>query len=688
VPIRQGTKAPSDADWLKRVYNAQDFTEQDNIGVKNGAQSGWRVDVDCDCVEAATIAHELLPKTRVHGRAGRRHAHHWFIAEGTASEAFKDLDGKMLVEIRSTGGQTVVPPSKHPSGEGLEWENATGEKTLTKDELRDAVRLIAVGALVARHWPQGSRHHLCGALGGFLARAGVEPVHIGRLVGAITIAAGEGTSWAEENARYARDSAEKHARGDKTTGGPTLKEILGDDALERLNTWFGRTDDDALDALNTEHFVVQIGKDMVVGTETADSVLFQPFTNFEQRYYNRFIGRKKLGRAWLEHPGRRTFRQIVFAPPPVAADPRDYNLWRGFAVQPDTDPNPEDRCPRYLEHVREVIANGVPAHAEYILDLLAVTVQQPGVPTGKALALRGGQGVGKSVMLRGFGQLFGRHFVTVSSRKHITGDFNAHLSGRVVVFADEAVWGGNRQDIGTLKRLVTERTIVIERKGLDVVEERNCIHLFMATNDQWIWPAGAQERRGVILDVTVKRSPAYFDKLWTEVDDPKAQRALLGYLLARDVSAGRWRGMLDTDALQHQQYLTSNDLQQWWMMKLDDGAVGPDATWPAFLATADAYDDFLRDWGPRARTYLSRYEFARQWRALLPTQTTSETRRVQRNFAAYGPPIWKLQACRGLVLPSLALCRQFFDRLKGTATPWPETDAAAPLLQTEEGEDL
>src|SRR5690606_41847889 len=135
-------------------------------------------------------------------------------------------------------------------------------------------------------------------------------------------------------------------------------------------------------------------------------------------------------------------------------------------------------------------------------DLLADCVKRPGDPVGESLALSGRQGRGNSIWVAAFGAQFGRHFLAVSYRAGIVGRSNAHLSGKVVVFADEAIWCGNKSDIGTLKHLVTQRTITIERKGIDTVTELNCIHLFLATNEDWVWPAGATERRGVILDVT------------------------------------------------------------------------------------------------------------------------------------------------------------------------------------------
>lgn len=676
VPLVGGAKRPDDDGWLKRTYTPDDFPPGCNFGVKNGAPSRWRVDVDLDAPEAVRAGQALLPLTGlIHGRPGKPSSHYWFTTPNAKSEQFKDLDNSVLLEIRSTGGQTVVPPSLHPSGEPITWVSERAPMELDVDELRRAVVTVAITALIARHWPSGGRHVAAGHLGGFLARCGFSAEQCERIVRTVCVIRQE-QAWADDNGRFARESAEKHARGEKTTGAPSLKESFehGDEIVARIYQWIGREGDDQIDQLNAEHFVAQLGKDMVVATE-GDPIVFQTFTNFEQRYYNVYAGKKKLGKFWLEHPRRRSFRQVVFAPPPLVADPRDYNLWRGFAVVPDPSLGIAG-CARFLEHLREVICDGIADHAEYVLDLLAVTVQQPGTPTGKALALRGPQGVGKSLFVNAFGRLFGRHFTTVSSRKHITGDFNAHLSGRVVVFADEAIWGGNRQDVGTLKRLITERTIIIERKGVDAHEERNCIHLFMATNEDWIFPAGDQERRGVILDVMRKMPRAYFNALVEEIESPSFAPSLLALLQARDISSGRWRERLDTQGLRDQQDLTADLPRQWWRMKLDEGVLGGEPHWPAQIDTEWCYQNYLDEMGTQRGAGYShrgtRMEFVKKLKTFLPTGTEMRRRLVEVNVATYGPPVYKHLPRRVIVLPSLDACRHFYDRMTGTRSAWEE----------------
>jgi putative methionine-R-sulfoxide reductase with GAF domain len=60
---------------------------------------------------------------------------------------------------------------------------------------------------------------------------------------------------------------------------------------------------------------------------------------------------------------------------------------------------------------------------------------------------------------------------------------------------------GDKAGESVLKALITEPVISIERKGFDVVQVRNCLHIIIASNSDWVVPAVADERRFCVLDV-------------------------------------------------------------------------------------------------------------------------------------------------------------------------------------------
>jgi hypothetical protein len=222
IPIPLGRKGPKSKGWQKlRLDEAglrQAFGQEPrNIGLLLGEPSGGLVDVDLDCPEAIRLAPEFLPPTaRRSGRAGKPESHWWYVCQGATSKKFQDPGGGMLVELRSTGGQTVVPPSVHPEGERYVWHEEGPPAAADAEALENAVRHLAAASLLAGNWPgQGSRHKAALAVAGLLLRGGLDLELVKKLVGAAARAAGD--EEVEDRMRAVETTAERVRAGETAT---------------------------------------------------------------------------------------------------------------------------------------------------------------------------------------------------------------------------------------------------------------------------------------------------------------------------------------------------------------------------------------------------------------------------------------------------------------------------------------
>ena len=127
VPIPYRKKKPVIKQWQKLRITEETAPKhfngaQQNVGVILGAASGNLVDVDLDCPEALALASWFLPQTESEfGRASKRRSHLLYTSAVPKVIQFEDPVGAvdangevkaaMLVELRSTGGQTVFPGS-------------------------------------------------------------------------------------------------------------------------------------------------------------------------------------------------------------------------------------------------------------------------------------------------------------------------------------------------------------------------------------------------------------------------------------------------------------------------------------------------------------------------------------------------------------------------------------------------
>lgn len=151
VPIPYRSKRPDRKHWEQMRLTADElpshFTgKEQNIGILLGEPSGWLIDVDLDHPRAVEIAGQYLPPTpAIFGRESKRRSH-WIYRSAcpAVTRKLRSRSAGMIVEFRSTGCQTVFPPSTHESGELIEWEDPTAEPaTVDPNELLTACEALA-----------------------------------------------------------------------------------------------------------------------------------------------------------------------------------------------------------------------------------------------------------------------------------------------------------------------------------------------------------------------------------------------------------------------------------------------------------------------------------------------------------------------------------------------------------------
>jgi hypothetical protein len=225
VPVRFRTKQPMVPNWPSfrpdRDALGQHFGgELVNVGVLLGEPSGGLVDVDLDCPEALDLAPRLLPPTTsVFGRPGRPASHRLYFADDAVTARYNepataDTRSTTLVELRSTGCQTVFPPSVHPSGEPITWDGAelaTPARVAAAGLSAAVARLAAAVLLVRRGWAADDACRF--VLGDVAAPAQPDPETIAAVNGWIgtarapmpTFGRAAASSFSEAAARYNAD---------------------------------------------------------------------------------------------------------------------------------------------------------------------------------------------------------------------------------------------------------------------------------------------------------------------------------------------------------------------------------------------------------------------------------------------------------------------------------------------------
>jgi hypothetical protein len=170
------------------------------------------------------------------------------------------------------------------------------------------------------------------------------------------------------------------------------------------------------------------------------------------------------------------------------------------------------------------------------------------------------------------GTLIGPHYLLVSEPRYITGQFNSHMASLLMLHADEAFWAGDKRGEGRLKDIITGDTQPIEFKGLDPIQVKNFIRLFVTGNHDWLVPAGMMERRFAVFDVgdAQIQNSDYFGAIEKEMSEG-GREALLWWLLHFDLTQVNLRRVPKTAALLEQQIESSSPLEGWWFDTLRRG---------------------------------------------------------------------------------------------------------------------
>jgi hypothetical protein len=421
---------------------------------------------------------------------------------------------------------------------------------------------------------------------------------------------------------------------------------------------------------------------------------------------NAIVKRKPLFEAWMQWERRRSYSQMVFRPVPglVAGelslpDENVLNLYQGLAIQPK-----EGDCSKMIEHIREIWCGGNAELFDYVMGWLARLFQYPDERGRTVLLLQSGQGTGKNIIIDELVRAFGDHAVVCVKPADLVGKFNAHLATSVLVFANEAIWGGDKTQEGSLKSLVNDEEMFVEQKRIPKYRVLNRTHLIMASNNDWAAPIDFDDRRFVVLEVSEARKGdhAYFEALAEEIQGGGTE-ALIHHLLHRDISGFNPRELPKTGPQEAKLLAKIRGLDsvgQWWFECLESGEIMTDfghgltsvvsgtGAWDEatiMVAKDRLYQSYL-DSARRTRGHVfDKTQFGKRIRDLLGHKlrdikivATSLSPWHAANSATLESGK-KEKRVNGYAIPALAECREVLEKKMGQPGPWHEEDADAGM---------
>lgn len=289
-----------------------------------------------------------------------------------------------------------------------------------------------------------------------------------------------------------------------------------------------------------------------------------------------------LAQWWKTAPERKDYDGVTFEPVPVGGSySREvqkgsttyFNLFGGWPIKPE----PGD-CDLIEWHLREAICGGQDVEYQYLLDWLAHLFQFPAEKPNVAVVLRGGKGVGKTLIMSRLVQALGNMGTVIANARQLTGDFNSHLRNKLLGVVEESFWAGSKNDEGPLKHLISDERTTFEKKGIEAEDGRSFIRLILITNNTWAAPASEDERRFFIPSVgdaakqRQREEGNFFERLSRQLDGG-GLHALVHQLMQRRIKKRDVRYPPDTEGLVQQKLLSLSGPKAWLYDSLRAGAL-------------------------------------------------------------------------------------------------------------------
>ena len=227
---------------------------------------------------------------------------------------------------------------------------------------------------------------------------------------------------------------------------------------------------------------------------------------------------------------------------------------------------------RMLWHIKHIICDEDATLYEYVLSWVADILQNPGRKSEVCLLLQGEEGAGKNILVEILKLLIGsKYCFDTYDIKDITGGFNVHLSGKMLVVGDELVGYAGFKKSDFVKGMITSPYINITKKGVDTVQETSYHRYIFTTNNFVTLSISNKDRRICVIGVSSAKLGdfEYFRLVREEMDSTDNIKLLYDFLMKRDLSTWNFRKAPVTKLKQDMVISQLDDIFHWFVEFVD-----------------------------------------------------------------------------------------------------------------------
>ncbi|MCX7208174.1 MAG: DUF5906 domain-containing protein [Proteobacteria bacterium] len=203
---------------------------------------------------------------------------------------------------------------------------------------------------------------------------------------------------------------------------------------------------------------------------------------------------------WQENPLRKMINaeNLVFDPTQTVNLETHVNLFAGISLKPVFDEDLADPIIGLAMH----LCNHDAKVYHWLMQWLALPLQKLGSKMDSSVLMFGEkQGTGKSLFFEGVIKAIYSEYATTIGQHQLDSQFTAWQSRRLFVLAEEVVGRAEKYShIGTIKHLVTGRTVRINEKNMPEREEANYSNIVFLSNEVQPLHLELDDRRFMVIE--------------------------------------------------------------------------------------------------------------------------------------------------------------------------------------------
>jgi len=268
---------------------------------------------------------------------------------------------------------------------------------------------------------------------------------------------------------------------------------------------------------------------------------------------------------WNNNKLRRDVIGLKFDPCNINNE-KYYNIFKGFPYKLTNDID-DNKIKPFIDHIKNIWANGKDSCSEYILNWFSHIFQKPNLKTKSCIVATGSQGNGKSIIVDKVGKLLGKKlFLSTASSDNIIGQFNEISAGKLLINMNEAIWGGNKKEQGKLKELITDQMRGFSNKNVKSYLLEDYSNIIVTSNERNPVPVEKTNRRFYIIEMKMERLNKTKAQSIVNVDD----QILYNYFMNRDISNFNPEEFEHTKLEQEQKEFSQSSEVTFWLQVLQD----------------------------------------------------------------------------------------------------------------------